>query len=972
MLTKQTLLLLFGILSAQLVLAQAVITGTILDDIGDPAIGATVVDTSVNPPLGTTTDFDGKYTLEVEPGTYTLTFSYVGLGSKTVTGIVADANKVTFLDVTLESSSETLEEIVVTAQALQNTENALIMTRLKSDRVLDVISSQEMSKLAISNAAGAMSKVTGTTIVDGKYIVVRGLGDRYSTAQLNGLTMPSSDPYRNSPQLDLVPSSLLDNIQTSKTFLPDQPGAFTGGNVDLHTKAYPELTTFSASLGLGFNSQSTFNDQFESYKGGKTDWLGYDDGTRELPDRIREIGQLSVPAGRGSSGTVSILNNAVVALNSSDEANANALALVEEATDVMPLDYETFKTTAPLDHSVGLSYGTSYDLKGDKRFGYLVSGNYSRSFDYYNQGRVAVYRLNDTAATTLNTDLNLRDTLSVESPTVAGFASLGYTFAKNQTISANLIYNHTAEIASRQLAGEAPANNVTGDQELQNQAQIFQERSSLASQLRGNHALTSDANVRMEWALGYTRSEQNEPNRRLLAAIADFSDPAAPVYSLPTASISRPLSFFRELRDDQYEGKLDLFATVKGGHKIQGGLAYREKQRDFTELIYELRVNNARDLPSPYDGNPSNYFNDANLGFGENARGNQRVLNYLVDNTAPANSYDGHEKIGAAYLMGTIKIVEKLRAIVGARVETTDLQAINRAVNSPDSIRIGRIEATDFLPSFNLIYSPIERHNIRASFTQTIARPNMREIARFPSYDFIGGPTFSGNPGLVRTNIDNYDIRYEFFPRSGALVSVSGFYKSFRNPIVSTFLATQQLEFSYVNVDQAMVAGIEVEGRTDFGFINEALTALRAGLNFSLIDSEADINPEELARIRTFNPNFKGTRQLQGQSPYIVNANASWASDRLGLEFGAAFNIFGDRIAFNGDNGSPDIFERARGSLDLTLSKNLGVFDVRLVGSNLLNPEYKTSAIYGGQEYVYTSYKRGAQVALDLAYTFRK
>ncbi len=968
---KQSLLTLLTVMSVQMVLAQAVVSGTVLDELGEPTIGATIID-SQDPSRGTTTDFDGKYRLELPAGTYDLTFSYVGLADKTVTGVVAQEAKVTFLDVSMQVSSTALDEVVVTAKALQNTENALIMTRLKSDRVLDVISSQEMSKLAVSSAAGAMTKVTGTTVVDGKYIVVRGLGDRYSTAQLNGLTMPSSDPYRNSPQLDLVPSGLLDNIQTSKTFSPDQPGAFTGGNVDLNTKAFPEITTFSASVGVGFNTQSTFNDAFQTYRGGSTDWLGYDDGTRALPGRILEIGATPVPAGRGSTGTVSILNNAVRGLNTTDEANALPLSLVEEVTDIMPLDYATQSATAPLDHSLGLSYGTSHDLGGSKRFGYLVSGSYSRAYTYFDDGTVAVYRLEDPTATGLNTDLSLRDTLSVETPTVAGFATLGYTFAKNQTISANLIYNHTADKSTRDLAGTAPVNNVTGDQYLQNRALFWLERESVAAQLRGEHSLNAASNLRLEWAGGYTLSKQLEPNRRLLAAIADTTDPENIVFSIPTASISRPLSFFRDLRDDQYEGRVDLFKSFAAGHKLQAGGSYRTKERAFSESIYELRVNNERDLPFPYAGRAEDYFRDENLGFGTNRREQERVLNYLVDNTLPANSYDGHERIGAAYLMGTYKFNDRIRAIIGARVETTDLQSINRAENTPDSVRIGEIKATDLLPSINLVYSPIERHNIRASYTQTIARPNMREIALFPSYDFIGGPTFSGNPNLERTNITNYDLRYEFFPRTGALVSVSGFYKEFKNPIVSTFLATQQLEFSYVNVPEARVLGIELEGRTDLGFINERLTALKLGANLSLINSEADVNPEELDRIQTFNPDFPSTRQLQGQSPYIVNANISYASERYGYEVGAAFNIFGDRIAFNGNDGSPDIFEKARGSLDVTLSKSIGPLAVRLVGSNLLNPEYKTSVDYNGQEYVYTSFRRGANVSLSLGYTFQK
>ena len=950
--------------------AQAVITGTVLDELGDPAIGATVVDTSISPPLGTVTDFDGKYRLEVEPGTYSLRFSYVGLSPKTVTDVVATKGEVTFLDVSLETSSQTMQEVVVTAAAIRNTENALILTRLKSDRILDGISSQEMSKLNLSNAAAAMTKVTGTTVVDGKYIVVRGLGDRYSTAQLNGLTMPSSDPYRNSPQLDLIPANLLDNIQTSKTFTPDQPGSFTGGNVDLNTKDFPEIKTFNINVSIGYNTQSTFNNDFQVYRGGSTDWLGYDDGTRALPNRIREIGELEVEAGRGSSGTVSILSAAVTALNSTDEANEQAFSLVEEASDIMPIDFAYQRQQAQPDHKISMSYGNSHDLKNDQRFGYLLSGSYAQTYDFYDNGRTAFYKLNDPEATALNVEFNFRDTLSQRTPSVAAFAGFGYRFAKNQTISANVIYNHTTGIGTRNLAGAAPAFNLSPTQELQNRALTFLERGTLTSQLKGDHALNRKGDFRLEWAGAYTLTTQDEPNRRLFASIADYDDPNNVVYTIPTASIPRPLNFFRTLEDNQYEGKLDLFKDFNAGHKLQAGFAYRDKSRAFEELIYENKVVQSNIL-TPYTGDPDLYFTDDNYGFGPTARNRNGILNYIADNTNIGNSYDGFERIGAAYLMGTYKFNDKLRTILGARVESTDLRSASRAVNVADSARIGEIKAVDVLPSVNLIYSPVERHNVRASFTQTLARPNMREIAPFPSFDFIGGPTFSGNVNLKRANINNYDLRYEFFPKAGALLSLSGFYKQFSNPIVSTYLAAEQIEYQFVNVPKATVSGIEIEARSDLGFVDTRLEQFRVGANFSLIQSEADIDAAELGRIRDFLPSFGSTRQLQGQSPYIFNANMSWSPSRSGIETTIAYNMFGDRLALNGNNGTPDVFERGRGSLDITLSKSFGPFGFRLSGSNLLNPAYETYAEYAGTDFIYSTYKRGAQVGLSVGYTFK-
>ena len=948
--------------------AQGIITGTVLDDLGDPAYGATVVVEGSDPIIGTTTDLDGKYRLEVDTGEdlVSVTFSYVGLGDKTVSDVTLEDGEVTFLDVALEESSFELETATVTARALQSSDVALTKIRAGSDKILDGISSQEMSRLNLSDAAGAMTKVTGTTVVDGKFIVVRGLGDRYSTAQLNGLEMPSTDPYRNSPQLDLIPSSLLDNIITSKTFTPDQPGSFTGGNVNLQTKAFPDQRTFSVSVSAGYNTQATFNDDFlVQAETGANDYFGYDDGTRALPARLTEIsnGGVRTVDQFGRERFVNPLSLGIQSLSVTDERYTDVFAQVEEAADLLPTDFGVRQEAPVPNHSIGLTYGDRVDLGGGRQLGYLLSAKFDRDYAHYAGGREALYDLADPNATALNPAFDYDDTRSVENPSVGLFGTTSLRLADGHTLTALGVYSHNTQITTRRLIGTAPVYNIDAPDVVDNTVLDFLERETITGQLSGEHALTRAGDFRLEWSGGITQSSQNTPNLRFLSIVRPGGVGGNSAVFRQN-ELGLPSNFFRELSDLQGEVKLDLYKDFEGGHKLQAGGSYREKTRDFSESIYEsFYVGFNSNFP--ISGGVDSFFADSNTGVVVDEDGRRSVNNFVNDITAVQNSYDGTEVIAAAYLMGTLKVTDQLRVIGGARVEQTDLFVQSRDTSQAP----GEIVQTNLLPSVNVIFGPNEQSNVRASFSQTLARPNMREIALFPSFEFAGGPQFQGNPDLKLTSIDNYDLRYEYFPAAGGILSASAFYKRFRDPIVQTFLTGRQGPFfRYVNVDQADVYGVELEARHDLGFVGPVwLENFTIGANYSLIQSEAAIDPEEVER----NNLPDDTRPLQGQSPYIVNANLTYADRELGLDAGVSFNYFGDRLAFIGNRGTPDVFERGRGSLDASIGKTLGDFNVRLAASNLLNPAYETYADFKGTDFIFSRYQRGQTFKLSLGYTFK-
>ncbi|NRB63659.1 MAG: carboxypeptidase-like regulatory domain-containing protein, partial [Saprospiraceae bacterium] len=297
---------------------EGTIRGTITDvETGEPLMFTSVFIKDTNPPFGAQTDLDGNYEIRIPEGSYTLEVSYIGYASKTITDVMVKENEVTILDFSMVEETEQLQEVIVQASRIDRTENALLILQRKATTIQDGISAQEISRFGSNNAAETMKRVTGASVVDGKYVFVRGLGDRYSSAQLNGLQLPSTDPYRNSMQLDLIPANVLDNVIASKTFTPDQPGNFTGGNVNLKTKAFPERFTLAASFSTSYNTLVTGTNNFLTHEGGQTDWLGYDDGTRSIPgilqdsNYINTITQSSAILARRDSGLAHLIDDGI-------------------------------------------------------------------------------------------------------------------------------------------------------------------------------------------------------------------------------------------------------------------------------------------------------------------------------------------------------------------------------------------------------------------------------------------------------------------------------------------------------------------------------------------------------------------------------------------------------------------------------------------------------------------------------------
>lgn len=946
-----TLLFLFVILPFASTFSQGTISGTVLDkESGETMISATVSVEGTD--SGELTDFDGKYQIKLDAGTYNLIFGYVGYPDTKVEGVEVKDGEVTVIDVSMAAEAEALDlGVVVEAKAINNNENALLVTMIKGNRVTETIGSVEMQRRNISSVDQAVKQQTGVSVADGS-VVVRGLGDRYSTAQLNGASIPSANPYKNSVNLDLIPTRLLENIITSKTFTPDQPGTFTGGNVNIKTKSFPEARSFNISLSTGFNTQSSFQEGFLTHDGGNLDWLGYDDGYRKRSSLYDD--ENYADALLRSAGTKA--------------RNDDALAAqVEELYDATLTNMVPSTTTTPMNHGIGLSYADQYEV-GGRKLGLLFSANYSRKFTHFESG-LRNYALESTTSTSLNQNFNLAGTTSIESPTVGGMVGLSYEINNTNRITFNTLYNHSADKSTKSFAGEYNTYQVTLPEIFEFRELYWLERSLINNMLIGEHSFGTEG-AKLEWVASASVATQSEPELRYFGNEfdpRDLDDPTDDRYAIRAPSeYDYPNHFFRELKDEQYELKVDytlpILKNLSKGNKIKMGALYSKKDRTFDEKRYSVQEKSAEN----YTGDAGLFFSDENSGVIEKDANDRNVIgNYLVDDSRASNAYVGSEEIMAGYLMGTFKPVENFDVILGARVENASLP-----VESADSLYLS--ERLSILPSINLRYGLRENMNLRAAVTQTVARPNLRELAPFSNFDFRTGAFIVGNTDLEITSITNVDLRWEWLPNRGEVLAFSTYYKSFTNPIVLVNLGKSNPEFQFQNVDEATVYGVELEYRKNLGFISPALDNFKWGANLSYIYSEVDIDPEELSDIRSINPEASDKRTFFNQSPYIINSNITYNDVESGLNAALSFNVFGDRLSIVGSEGTPDIFEKARPQLDFTISKQFKEnLSVRLSAQNLLDPEYRLESTFKDNEFVYSDYRLGRTISMSLSYTIK-
>ncbi|MFB5946054.1 TonB-dependent receptor [Albibacterium profundi] len=920
---KKVFLLTFCLITSCIAFADRVV-GTVVDGANnEPLAYASVLvkgtQTAVN------TDFEGDYALELSEGVYTLVYTFVGYETKEVSDVVVEDGKVTEIDLVLNPANDMLNAVVITTTARKNTDVSLLRMQKNAGILMDGLSMQSIKRAGASDIAAAVKAVPGVSVQEGKYVYVRGLGDRYTKSILNGMDIPGLDPDKNTIQMDIFPTNILENIVVVKSASAELPADFTGGVVDIVTKDFPTQKQFGISISGDFNPDMHFKDNFLSYNGGGTDFLGFDDGTRKLP--VSKELDIPSPYGSGRDQLERItrsFNPTMAAMN---------------------------KNSMP-DFSVGLNYGNQFAV-GDHKLGFIASIDYKNSTSFYEGFENGIYqRPVSKSDYELRFDRRQRGNLGENNVLASILTGLAYKTDRSKYVL-NLL---------RIQNGETRAAIFDQRTEISNTIDVvkdnleYTQRSISNLSLSGKHT-NEDASFTTEWKVSPTLSKVHDKDVRLTTFIKNSNG------SLTIGSDAGfPTRIWRDLEEVNLVGKVDLskkYQLMEQNATLKFGGLYSYKQRDFG--IYKYNIANRNVNTSDLNGDPDAILTEENIWTTENDKGY-----YIEGSYQPSNTFDGTQHTAAIYVSNEFKVGEKLRTILGLRAEKfmtffTGQNASGSQVYDNEKT----IDELDFFPSANLIYELKENNNLRFSYYRTTARPTFKELSVVQIQDLLTGVMFLGNLDLVPTYINNFDLRYELFGDQAQMFAVSGFYKKFKNPIeLVVYSDITPNQFTPKNAPEADVFGVEFEARKNFGFISEDLEKLSLNVNLSLIESRIKMSDSEyqsrLAAARD-GEEVEDTRKLQGQSPYLINTGLAYNDIDRGVETGFFYNVQGKTLDIVGANVNPDVFVQPFNSLNFKFSKKIGpkkASTITIKVDNILDDD---------RESLYESYNAASQ-----AFEYRK
>ncbi|MDW7694003.1 TonB-dependent receptor [Flammeovirgaceae bacterium SG7u.111] len=942
------------------IFAQGIIRGKVIDDAtGEPMFGVTVViDGTSN---GKATDFDGNFEIKADAGTYKLRVSFISYKTLLIEGVEVQAGEVNALGtIRLPEDVETLDEVVVTAEILKDTEEALLTVKRKSANLLDGISSANFSLVGDGDAAAAVKRVPGVSIEGGKYVYVRGLGDRYTKSTLNGVDIPGLDPDRNSIQMDMFPTSLINNIMVVKSFTADLPADFTGGVVNISTKDFPEEKVFSVSLSGGYNPSMHFKNDFVTNEGSSTDFLGYDDGKRIIPtDGIDDIPLYGEVIGKPDTERGQLFQ--------------------EILGDFDPI-MAPFRDNSFMDFGAGLAFGNQIN-KGANTWGYNLTLNYDNETEYLKDIEYSAYRKNsDSTVYDLSQQEYRSGDLGKKIVNLSGLAGIALK-RENAKYILNVLHTQNGESRSGLFDLDVSRN---GSNFMASQYNIeYTERALTNVMLNGVHYDNSKT-WKIEWKLSPTRSTLNDPDVRVARIRNDSGNLTI------GSEVGYPERIWRTLDEKIIVGKLDLQKELQlfsRDAKILFGGIYTDKQRDFNIESFQI-------VPFQVDINeddPNIIFQPENLwpSDGNGFTGTRYEPTFIPRN---ANKYDASITNIGAYISSELQPAELLKAIVGVRMEKYTQQYTG--INQQGTIELDNekvIDDLDIFPTVNLIYSLKENHNLRVSYAKTIARPSFKEASYAQIYDpitnrvFLGGlseitstsngeTTVYWDGNLTATNIDNIDLRWEMFQAKGQTISISGFAKFFDRPIEIVRVATADNNFQPRNVGDGQVLGIELELRKNFEFISPVLDRFSFNGNFTFVKSQIKMDKTEFdARVQSKRDGetIDETRDMAGQAPYLINAGLSYKSPS-GLDAGLFFNVQGRTLHYVGTAEQPDVYAVPFQSLNFNANKRLGVQERLSVGikvENILNDKKEIVAeSYNTNDEIFESYSPGTAFSVRLGY----
>lgn len=853
-----------------------VIKGTVIDkQTKEPLTGATVQILNTN--AGVVADIDGNYSLTIQNGTYTLAVKYIGYKPVEIKDLKVGAE--TIVNIEMESDTQTLGDVTVVAKAKKNTDMSVLSDQRRSLVVQSGVSAQQISKTQDKDASEVIQRVPGVSIIDERFVMVRGLSQRYNNVWINGSAVPSSEADSRAFSFDIIPSSQLDNMTIVKSPAPEYPADFTGGFILINTKDMPDDNSFTVSLGGGFNDRTHFRN-FNYNEGSKTDILGFDNGLRSLPN--------------GINTTMKTFDGKAIDLTNNGFNN----------------DWTIKSKTPAADLKLNMAYNRHWESESGRKYGLLAAVNYSNTYKTYLDMENSLFGTYDMAHDQSNYLRKSTDNQYVNDTRLGAMFNL--TFIPRNSRNRYEFKNIFNQLGKNKYTSRKGFNAQSDYEE--NYEYYYSSRTTYNSQFSGKHTLDE---AKLDWSAGYAYTNRNLPDRRriLLSDASLYGKDAMWVYT--GNDISREFSKLDEhiLSGNVNYSRNFTIGSIAPTLKTGAYAEYRNRDYNTRYFFYNWNGNN-NTLPQDFQYlDPTTQLLTA-ANYGENKL-------HMFEEIKKRNNYAGKNQLYAGYAALQIP-VGQLDIYAGVRFEHNNMELISNLSDTKDNKESRFYKSNDLFPSLNTCYKFNEQHQLRLSYGKSVNRPEFREVSTSVYDDFDLASPVMGNKDLKTAYIHNLDFRYEYYPAAGEMVSLALFYKRFNNPIEWTYTVTggTELTYSYENARSATNYGVELEIKKNLDFIG--LRNLSWSFNGALIKSEVQFADDSMEK----------DRPMQGQSPYLINTGIFYQNSRLGTSAGILYNRIGKRIVGvgrssattggNDSNSVPNSYEMPRNTIDLSFGQKLG------------------------------------------------
>jgi outer membrane receptor for ferrienterochelin and colicin len=929
----------FLLLASTVAFAQTgSIKGTIVDfKTKEAVIGASVVLKGSTPPIGTATDVEGNFEIQnIKTGPQTIIVSYVSYKAKEI-AVTVYPNQAVLINSTIEEDVANLEEVKIVGQRQSFTDVSVITEIKQAEQIAVGISAQQIQKSQDRDASQVIRRVPGVSIQDDRFVIIRGLNERYNTVMLNDAITPSTEVDVKSFSFDLIPSTAIDRMMIYKSGAPELPGEFAGGIIKIYTKTIPDENGFSISLNTGYRSNTTFQ-KVNDYKGTSLDWLGFGSVDRILPNKFPKTSTLQRE-------------------NTPSDATLNAFRKLPEFYNV-----QSKSVTPDLRGSIG--YNQKFQL-GDAKLTTFNNLNYSSTHQFLptTQFRYLSYDKDKKASEILT---SYKDELYQQNVRLGLMSNWALILNPNHKIEFRNLFN---QLSTKETNYRQGINNDNGT-EVRNYAFRYESKSIYSGQLGGTHELGATTTLKWLGAFGFTHRDEPDYRRFISSRTIGTNDPFK-VELVPgsNASLTRGARFYSTLDEYTSSFRADIEHRFKRGAyeddesmqiKLRAGGYSEYKDRSFKARWFNL-TNSGGVSQEVLAQAPGQLFGAQNIGADQL---------YYAERTNFDDKYKAQNTLLAGYFGAYIPFTKKFNASIGLRVEHNEQKLQSRQRGSGDRVKVDN-PILRYLPSANLAFNFTEKSLIRLAYSVSVNRPEFRELAPFTYYDFNFDVSRVGNPNLKTPSIQNLDLRYEFYPKDGELISVAAFYKHFTNPIEARIrYAGSGISFYVDNAKSAYTTGAEIEFRKSLKGITPAsfVDNLTMVFNASVIKSN----------VLTGFAGQENDRQLQGQSPYLINAGVYYNDANRGWQVNALYNVVGRRIFLVGDKElQPTVYEMPRNVIDLNVIKAVGEhLEFKLGIQDLLNQRFRLiqdsnldKKITNADE-SYQSYRRGSYSTIGVTYKF--